>query len=241
MRCHYTLTRMIRLPTIACRQVRDALAKRPDGDVAGVVAFGRDALVERLPDELTDLDRIASTPVQAATDIGAALRLAGALFPDAAQQRIVLLSDGNDTTGTGQVEAARAGARGIQVTTRTIGLGASDEVMVDRISVPTTSRLGEELEVSVEIRSTVAQPAAVRLYADGALVATERTALDAGITRVVFQVDPEGGRLPRLPGRSSRRPGTPSPRTTGQMPRRWSRGRRASSWSPATKRWQPTL
>jgi uncharacterized membrane protein len=171
--------------------VRDALAKRPDGDVAGVVAFGKDALVERLPDELTDLDRIASTPVQAATDVGAALRLAGALFPDAAQQRIVLLSDGNDTTGTGQVEAARAGARGIQVTTRTIGLGASDEVMVDRISVPTTSRLGEELEVSVEIRSTVAQPAAVRLYADGALVATERTTLTAGITRVVFQVTPK--------------------------------------------------
>ncbi|MFH1475573.1 MAG: VWA domain-containing protein [Chloroflexota bacterium] len=171
--------------------VREALEERPDGDVAGVVAFGKDALVERLPGELADLDRIASTPVRGATDIGAALRLAAALFPDATQQRIVLLSDGNDTTGTGQVEAARAGARGIQVTTRTIGLGAADEVLVDRISVPTTSRLGEELEVAVEIRSTVAQPAAIRLYADGALVATERTTLDAGITRVVFRVTPK--------------------------------------------------
>ena len=168
--------------------VRTALADRPDGDVAGVVAFGTDALVERLPEELTDLDRIASTPARGATDIGAALRLAAALFPDATQHRIVLLSDGNDTTGTGQVEAARAGARGIQVTTRTIGLGAADEVLVDRISVPTTARLGEELEVGVEIRSTVAQPATVRLYADGGLVATERTMLDAGVTRVVFTV-----------------------------------------------------
>ena len=171
--------------------VRDALEKRPDGDVAGVVAFGKDALVERLPAELTDLDRIASTPARGATDVGAALRLAAALFPDAAQQRIVLLSDGNDTTGAGQVEAARAGARGIQVTTRTIGLGAADEVLVDRISVPTTSRLGEELEVAVDVRSTVPQPAAIRLYADGALVATERPALDAGVTRVVFRVRPK--------------------------------------------------
>jgi uncharacterized membrane protein len=170
--------------------VREALAERPDGDVAGVVAFGTDALVERLPDELTDLDRIASTPARGATDIGAALRLAAALFPDAAQHRIVLLSDGNDTTGMGQVEAARAGARGIQVTTRTIGLGAADEVLVDRISVPTTSRLGEELEVGVEIRSTVAQPATVRLYADGGLVATQRTTLDAGVTLVPFSVTP---------------------------------------------------
>ncbi len=171
--------------------VREALAKRPDGDVAGVVAFGTDALVERLPDELTDLDRIASTPARGATDIGAALRLAAALFPDATQHRIVLLSDGNDTTGMGQVEAARAGARGVQVTTRTIGLGAADEVLVDRISVPTTSRLGEELEIGVEIRSTVAQPATVRLYGDGALVATERTTLEAGTTRVVFRVTPK--------------------------------------------------
>jgi uncharacterized membrane protein len=171
--------------------VREALEERPDGDVAGVVAFGKDALVERLPAELADLDRIASTPVRGATDIGAALRLAAALFPDATQQRIVLLSDGNDTTGTGQVEAARAGARGIQVTTRTIGLGSADEVLVDRIAVPTTSRLGEELEVAVEVRSTVAQPATVRLYADGVLAATERTTLDAGITRVVFRVSPQ--------------------------------------------------
>ena len=57
-------------------------------------------------------------PVRGATDIGAALRLAGALFPDDAQKRIVLLSDGNDTTGSGQTEAALAAARGIQVETR---------------------------------------------------------------------------------------------------------------------------
>ena len=172
--------------------VREALEERPDGDVAGVVAFGRDALVERLPAELSELDRIASTPVRGATDIGAALRLAAALFPDATQQRIVLLSDGNDTTGSGQVEAARAGARGIQVTTRTIGLGGADEVLVDRISVPTTSRLGEELEIAVEVRSTAAQPATIRLYADGTLAATERTTLDAGVTRVVFRASPKG-------------------------------------------------
>jgi len=171
--------------------VRETLEERPDGDLAGLVAFGKDALVERLPDELTDLDRIASTPVRAATDLGAALRLAAALFPDATQQRIVLLSDGNDTTGSGQVEAARAGARGIQVATRVVGLGAADEVLVDRIDVPTTSRLGEELEVAVEIRSTVAQPGAVRLFADGALAATQRTTLDEGITRVVFRVAPQ--------------------------------------------------
>lgn len=56
--------------------LRDSLTAMPEGDVAGIVGFGRAALVERLPQEVREIDRIASTPVRSATDIGAALRLA---------------------------------------------------------------------------------------------------------------------------------------------------------------------
>ncbi|MEP7361363.1 MAG: vWA domain-containing protein, partial [Chloroflexota bacterium] len=102
--------------------VRDALEQRTGSDEAAIVAFGGEALVERLPSELTDLDRIASAPATSATDIGGALRLAAALFPDETQKRIVLVSDGNDTTGSGQSEAALAAARGVQIETYVVGL-----------------------------------------------------------------------------------------------------------------------
>ena len=174
----------------ALAYVRDSLKLMPEGDVAGIVGFGKGALVERLPAELHQIDRIASTPVRSATDIGAALRLASALFPDDAQKRIVLLSDGNDTTGQGQSEAALAAARGIQVETRVIGLGNADEVIVDRLTTPSTARLGEEIEAVAEVSSNVAQPATVRLYADGGLVATNRLDLKVGPNRVTFRVKP---------------------------------------------------
>src|ERR1700687_3707976 len=87
--------------TEALKYVRDSLVAMPRDDLAGVVAFGKDALVERLPAEVRELDAISSVPVQGATDIGGAMRLAAALLPDDAQKRIVLLSDGNDTTGAG--------------------------------------------------------------------------------------------------------------------------------------------
>ena len=170
----------------ALAYIRASLALMPEGDAAGIVAFGKGALVERLPAELREIDRIASAPVKSATDIGSALRLASALFPDDAQKRIVLLSDGNDTTGQGQAEAALAAARGIQVETKVIGLGTAPEVIVERLTTPSTSRLGEEIEVVADVHSTVAQPATVRLFANGAQVAIERVDLEAGSNKISF-------------------------------------------------------
>jgi uncharacterized membrane protein len=166
--------------------LRESLEAMPEGDQAGIVAFGKDALVERLPEEIREIDRLRSAPVKAATDVGAALRLAAALFPDAAQKRIVLLSDGNDTTGRGQREAALAAARGIQVETRTIGLVDSDEVLVERLRTPATSRLGEEIPVDAIVSSSVAQPATVRLFINGQLAGTQRVDLKPGSNTVAF-------------------------------------------------------
>ena len=175
----------------ALAYLRESLAAKKDEDVAGIVAFGSDALVERLPSDLAEIDRIASTPVRDATDIGSALRLAGALFPDDAQKRIVLLSDGNDTTGSGQSEAALAAARGIQVETVLTGLAGRDEVLVQRLTAPSTARRGESIEVSGDITSTVAQPATVRLFVNGELAGTQPVDLPAGTKRVTFTVTPK--------------------------------------------------
>jgi uncharacterized membrane protein len=171
--------------------VRAALEEMPKDDVAGIVAFGKEALVERLPSDLAEIDRIASAPVRSASDIGGALRLATALFPDDAQKRIVLLSDGNDTTGTGQAEAALSAARGVRIETRQIGLGDNDEILVERASTPSISRLGEDIEVVSQIRSSVAQPATVRLFVNG-IQAGEAQRLDLveGANTVRFSYEP---------------------------------------------------
>ena len=175
----------------ALTYLRDSLKVIPEGDLAGIVAFGKEALVERLPSDLAEIDRIASTPVRSASDVGAALRLATALFPDDAQKRIVLLSDGNDTSATGQAEAALAATRGISIETKTIGIGAANEVLVERVTSPSTAARGESIEVAADIRSTVQQPATVRLFANGqAIGQPQRVNLDAGVTHVVFDVPP---------------------------------------------------
>ncbi len=170
----------------ALAYIRTSLQTRRAGDLAGVVAFGADALVERLPNELADLDRLASTPVRDATNIGAALRLASALFPDDVQKRIVLMSDGNDTTGSGETEASLAAARGIEVETVAIGLGGQEEAIVERLTAPSTAHVGEKVELRATIRSTVAQDASVRLFANGAMLGSKAVSLPAGERAVTF-------------------------------------------------------
>jgi uncharacterized membrane protein len=166
--------------------VRDAVEATPDDDQAGIVAFGAEALVERLPATRRVLDQIESVPVTTATDIGAALRLAAAIFPDAAQKRIVLVSDGNDTTGRGQSEAAVAAGQGVQVETHVIGRAASEEFLVERLHTPTTARVGEEIEAEVTVRSSVKQPATIRLLGDGKQIAEQQVTLEEGTNRFVF-------------------------------------------------------
>ncbi|MEO7119253.1 MAG: VWA domain-containing protein, partial [Candidatus Limnocylindrales bacterium] len=168
--------------------LRQALDERRGDDQAAVVAFGRDALVERLPAELDEIDRIASVPTRSATDIGGALRLASALFPDETQKRIILISDGNDTTGHGQAEAALSASRGIRIETYEVGLKGADEVIIQRLHTPATARVGEEIEAEVTISSNVAQPATFRLFGDGAQIGVQTVNLEAGLTRVVFVV-----------------------------------------------------
>ena len=176
--------------------LRETLAEIPEGDVAGIVAFGKEALVERLPSELAEIDRLASTPVRSATDIGAALRLASALFPDDAQKRdrAAVRRQRHDRRRPGRGGAGRdprhpdrdADDRARRRPTR-----SSSSASI----TPSTANLGESIEVGADIRSSVAQPATVRLFANGELVATERVTLEAGLTRVVFDVTPTEARL----------------------------------------------
>lgn len=167
---------------------RDSVAEMPEGDTAGVVVFGANALVDRLPSQLDRLADPASQPVVGATDVAAAVRLAAAIFPAGSQQRIVLLSDGNDTSGEADEAIAAAAARGIRLDVVTPPEESAAEALVDVVDAPSGARVGETIDLSVQLRSTVSTPATVRLLADGETVATQALELEPGVTTIPFAV-----------------------------------------------------
>ena len=167
---------------------RDAVREMPEGDTAGVVVFGGNALVDRLPSEVDVLSQPASVPVAGATDVAAAVRLAAAIFPAGTQQRIVLLSDGNDTSGEAQDAIAAAAGRGIRFDVVTPADESAAEVLVDALDAPPGARVGETIDLVVRLRSTITTGATLRLLADGATVASRELELEPGITTIPFAV-----------------------------------------------------
>ena len=170
---------------------RSAVREMPEGDNAGVVVFGANALVDRLPSELAELSDPASRPVAGATDVAAAVRLAAAILPAGTQQRIVLLSDGNDTSGAAEEAIAAAASRGIRLDVATPGDESAAEVLVDAIDAPSGARVGETIDLVVRLRSTVRTSASLRLLADGATVASREVELEPGVTTIPFAVTAE--------------------------------------------------
>ena len=167
---------------------KGAVRQIPDGDTAGVVVFGANALVDRLPSGLDELQAPGSVPVVGATDIAAAVRLGTAIFPAGTQQRLVLLSDGNDTGGQAEQAILSAAQQGVRLDVVLPGGETHAEALVDGVDAPSGARVGETIELTVRVRSTIATTATLRLLADGATVATRPLSLTPGTASVTFTV-----------------------------------------------------
>ena len=95
--------------------VRQAMEARGSDDKAGVVAFGRDALVEWPVTEKGGFREFQSEVHADNTDLADGLRLAAALLPPDSRRRIVVISDGQENLGDAAEQARFLRAQGVQV------------------------------------------------------------------------------------------------------------------------------
>lgn len=145
--------------------VRQAVPAMEADDQAAVVVFGADALVEQPMRALREVGAFRSLPVRVATDFGAALRLGLALFPANTARRLVLLSDGIETTGDGLAAARLAAANGVQLQVVPFAFTRDSELLLSNVHAPSRLRQGTAFDLTVGIYSTVAQTVNLRILA----------------------------------------------------------------------------
>ncbi|MBN1259699.1 MAG: VWA domain-containing protein [Anaerolineae bacterium] len=142
--------------------VTEALSGKPARDQAALVVFGGVAWVERGLTSSPTLSPLTTRPSPDATDIEAALDLALGLIPDGAPGRVVLFTDGIETTGAARQALLTAGTRDIDVVVIDLGAGESyPELWIDDVRLPQVVFVGDRVPVAVTVGSERISPASL--------------------------------------------------------------------------------
>jgi len=178
--------------------IRQALGPMRQGDRAAIVVFGQNALVERLASGEQALgdpstgsgQALASLPITTRTNVAEALQLAMALFPDDAEKRVVLLSDGRENVGEAIQLADLAAARDVQLLAVPLsGPQGVAEVLLEGLQAPAGAREGQSLDLTAVVRSTTRTGAHLRVFGDGELIHSEEVRLQQGSNRFLIPVE----------------------------------------------------
>lgn len=154
-------------------KIEEAREEMKKDDTLGKIVFGAESFLEYLPLEgVTDemLRSQETEPRGNFTDISQAIQLAMASFPDDAQKRLVLLTDGNENMGNAIQEARIAGENDVELYVARVPSRSGEEVVLDSLDAPGVANLGEQVTVRFVVDSTVATPADVSLIRNGEFV-----------------------------------------------------------------------
>ncbi len=164
----------------AINYIQQAMEAMQPDDQAALIVFGADALVERSMSSLPKLDPILSIPATHQTDLEGAVRLAMALFPADAARRLVILSDGIETTGNGAYAARLAASAGIEIVIMPFQLRPGMEALLSRVELPTHLSEGERFYIDITIQSTSPMPATIQVAGLGEVLFQSRLELRRG-------------------------------------------------------------
>ncbi|MEO0511889.1 MAG: VWA domain-containing protein [Planctomycetota bacterium] len=164
------------------RRVDDALSgvmddRGPD-DLLGIVAFDGRAVAVASATRGDPTDRALVSVGAEGTDIASALELAAAMVPRGASGRIVLVTDGNETTGDALAAARRLSSRAgggdvggsFPVDVVPIAYRVGSETIVESVDAPPRARPGELVTVRVTLNSTAGTSGVLKLYRGGTLL-----------------------------------------------------------------------
>lgn len=163
--------------------LKNALAQMKTGRRAGVIAFGRDAMVESAMSETPVFSKINTDVDAGGTDVSSALRLAQTLN-GGASARAVLLSDGRFSLTDSQIAAFASSGMKVD------GVRFSGDMLADAqvsdVAVPASVYLGQSFQVTVTLNAVAPLSGTLVLYQGNTPTATKEVTLRKGENTFIF-------------------------------------------------------
>ena len=155
-------------------------------DQLGVVAFGREAVVEQSPQRAA----FGGFTAQVGADhssLNEAIESALALIPPDAGGRILVLSDGKWTGKDPAAAAARAAGRGVAVDYRLTTRPQTMDTAIQSFLTPQSVLPGQAFVLSVWVQSPTEQEIQYQLRRGDEIISSGTKPVSAGLTRLMFR------------------------------------------------------
>jgi len=169
--------------------INNAIQHKKPEDQVGIVAVGRNALVEQSVRTQVDFSQFESTPDTNYTDLAAGLRLAAAILPQDSQRRIVLLSDGQQNLEDALPEAQLLKQEGIRLDVVPLPTYDGPEARIDDLNAPSTLHTNERFLLHARFYSSVAQRVTLHIYLDQTILLQRSLQLYGGEQEVTFTLN----------------------------------------------------
>lgn len=161
--------------------------ERTTGDRVGIVTYGREARIERLPEAFAEAADFVQQVDADGTDLGGAIGLAASLIPRERRGRLVVLSDGEANGAPVTAAAQEAAARGIPIDYRAFSRSGGADIAVDALDLPGTVDEREPFQFTASVRTDRTIESDAILYRDGVEIARTTRTFQPGQTQLTFR------------------------------------------------------
>lgn len=145
--------------------IADMVKNMPANNQYGIVCFGQDAKVDQFLTEKKSVKGFMSSVDANATDLEDAIYRGAAMLPSEGTGRLVLLTDGKQTSGNIENSISLIRSSNIELLCLLYeNTTAEEDAYVDDVDMPSYLHPGDEYTVTVTVRSNYETPATLSIY-----------------------------------------------------------------------------
>ena len=157
------------------------------GDRVGIVAYGREARIDRLPEEFgTSADFLREVDPDG-SDLGGAISLAASLISRERPGRLIVLSDGESNGAPVDAAAYEAASRGLPLDFRLFSRSETADIAVESLDVPGVVDEREPFQFTASVRTDRTVESEAVLFRDGIEIARMKRTFEPGATELAFR------------------------------------------------------
>ncbi|MFC5734958.1 VWA domain-containing protein [Cytobacillus gottheilii] len=181
--------------SISLGWIEEAAANKGEDDQHAVAAFGEDIVLEQnLSGDQSSITQYNGKLNPAETNLEAALSFASTMIPNQAGGRIVVFSDGNETSGRSENAIQLLKNRGIEIDYMALPSVTGEDLAISNVALSPSIYLGEEVPITVTIDSNTEKQADIRLSVNNQEVIQEKVNVKEGTNLYSFRYKAaEGG------------------------------------------------